>query len=342
MSYLDVTVIIFSKGREEILKKTLEYWANQPLYVNVFHNTTQPLILPKSYTNISYTISRSSYGSRCGLAIDSISTNFSILCNDDEVFLTSGLLLMVNRLKQTPKLTSVGAQAIAIGKYGPIITGSRAYSGMLNYVNRNTDPVNRLYAHFDISLAYRNGAIFRLMKSEVMIKLLKVFSELSEVSTPYIYEVTGELIVTAEGTFEYLNQIYWIRNWIIDAVSHSNWNRSLYFHDWYTNPTFESEVKKWKKIVSDNLVLTDVELEVIFNMLLVKRTKIEKQEIVNSSKGRRKVPDKFKYWIRRIFVPKTMPMSLYHCIKDFESSGIEINSKEFYSALKYLDIPLKH
>jgi glycosyltransferase domain-containing protein len=335
MSLSDITVIIFSKGREEVLRRSLEYWAKQEMKVVIFHNTTKPLQLPTSYRNIRYTVATTNYGSRCSLAANSIETSFAILCADDEFYLKSGLQAMLQRLEQNSELSSIGAQTIAIGGYGPIITGTRIYANMTGYVNNHDASVKRLYEHFDTLSDYKNGSVYRLMRSKIIIKLLQVFSEVSEISTPYIYEVTGELLVTSMGKSEYINQIYWIRNWIVDAVSHSGWDRNLYFHEWATNPKFKEEFETWRNIIIKNLPLTESEIDIIFEMLITKRTKVEKQEIYRATKRKVRLTDNWKYRIRKCMAPKTIPKTIGIVAKEVLALGTALDTNELNEVLKY-------
>jgi hypothetical protein len=148
---------------------------------------------------------------------------------------------MGNYLEQHPEISSVGGATLGVGKYGSTLTANYTYKNMIDYSNLHNSFFERLESHSFGQPEYRTGAMYRLMRAEVMTLLLQTFSGLSKISTPYIFEVTGEIVVNGLGKSIYLNDLYWVRNWINHQVEHKDWNRKLYFQEWWGSEKYSEE-----------------------------------------------------------------------------------------------------
>ena len=336
MDLLSVTVVILSRGREEILARTLAYWAEVNISVLVLHNTRNPLDRKSLGANIEYHELQVSYGERCGNVFKYLKTEFAILSADDEIFLPSSISQMKKVLENDTDLTSIGGLTIAIGKYGPIETGTHSYASMKNYTNESKNNYERLQHHFNKTTGYRNGGIYRLMRSELMTKLMKIFSEVANFSTPYIYEITGEIFVNSYGPSKYLNNIYWIRNWINEPVSHGNWNRKLYFDNWVKDPKYFGEVNNWNHILRRSLNISEVEYMRLMEEIIELRRISEAKEILSLSRKPFPLSHNLKWLIRRLISPSTLPRSFEQTLGTMEASGAIFNELEITHAKSFL------
>ena len=336
MDLRDVTVVILSRGREDILARTLAYWADVNISVLVLHNTKNPLSHTSIGPNIEYHQMEVSYGQRCGNVPKYLKTEYSILSADDEIFIPSSISEMRKILERNSSLASVGGLTIALGKYGPIETGTHSYSNMKNYNNVGADSYGRLQYHFSQATGYRNGGIYRLMRRELMSSLMNTFSKVADFSTPYIYEVTGEIVVNAYGTSKYVNNIYWIRNWINEPVSHSNWDRKLYFCDWITDSNYIGEVKSWNKIMRSFLDLPDDDYIKCIQDIIELRRLSESGETLSLSRKSLPISSNIKWLIRKLFAPSTLPNSFEETLVTMQASGSIFNKLEITRAKSFL------
>ncbi len=338
MPLSDLTVVILSKNRHVELLRTLRYWDINRINYFVLHNTELPLEYTSTNNHSRYLLSKTSFGERCGLAAEKINTKYGIICSDDEVFLPSALLKMCRTLDEKKEIESVGGQTIAIDKYGPILTATPVYSSMFDYSNNSNSAISRLAFHFDNEKDYKNGAMYRLMRVSTLKSLLNIFSEMTTISTPYIYEVTGEILVTALGKSLYIEDIFWIRNWISAPIEHTGWNRRLYFYEWFEGADYQFEVASW--VLSIEKCLLDLKIDLGFKKLLpfilAKRKKIEKSEQSKKSPHLSFVDDRIKYWIKRFLPLFSPPNSVEETIKNLRESKVLINEEEFDAALKSL------
>jgi hypothetical protein len=199
-------------------------------------------------------VARASYAKRCGIAAENIDSKFAVLSSDDEFLLPSTLLRMCSDLENSPKAASISGRVLAIRKYGPQILASEIYKTHSSYVNKSEKEINRVQVHLESQQTdYKIGLLYRLTRSEYLIRILKTFSMLEEVQTPYIYEVIGELGMVISGELINHEEFYWVRNWIEPPLSHTHWNRKIHFGDWLHNPTFTEVQDALFKVVYENL-----------------------------------------------------------------------------------------
>ena len=336
MDLRDVTVVIMSRGRELELQKTLEYWAKVEISVLVLHNTQKPLQFLKEMPNLKYVVAEIPYGDRCGLVAHHLKTNYAILCSDDEIYVPSALASMKAVMDENPELESVGGLTVAVGNYGPITTGNFTYSRMRQYSNQETSPQNRLNFHFRESSGYKNGAIYRLMRKELMVKTMNLFFQVSSFSTPYIYEVTGEIFVNSQGKSIYIDEVYWLRNWINEPVGHNNWDRKLYYKDWSTLEKYDRQYLQWISIMESSCGVKSSEFEKIIVKINKLRAESEFHEIEGNKRRGVALPEQVKWLIRLIFRPSTLPKSLMDTLDNLEKSGVAVDKSAIVSALPAL------
>ena len=337
MNLSDVTVVILSRGREDVLSRTLRYWSKYNISVLVLHNTDNPIETCLLGSNIEYVVDRGSYGERCGHISRLLKTPFTILSSDDELYLPSALFALKSQLEKNPNLSSVGGLTIAIGKYGPLRTAIPCYTNMKSYKNLGVSSFERMTIHFSEQNGYRTGAIYRLMRKELMGDLMDTFSKIGVISTPYIYEVTGEMIVASYGQSSYISNIYWIRNWINEPVGHSKWNREMYFSMWATDPKFEVEILEWSKTLRQRLNLTDEEFSKTLESVMKLRVESEVNEINRMSRHTIPIPEKLKYLIRKVIWPETIPPDVAISLLSMEEMGATFDREEMLNAIEVIN-----
>ena len=337
MALKDLTIVILSRGREEILKKTLSYWSDKALKVLVLHNTNHPLAVTEIPKNVEYVVERISYGERCGQVPKYLKTKYAILSSDDEVFLISALKKMVNYIENNNPIESIGGSVIAIGKYGPRTTGTHCYSNMDRYENIKSSRKSRLTEHFDTDLPWRGGSMYRVISRPLFNKMMKMFQEISVFSTPYIFEVSGEILVNSSGKTNYLQEIYWIRNWIIEPVVHKDWDRTKYFSSWFADPSKEKEVSEWRYILNKSLGLSAEDLDSVLQKVFTLRHRSESREIERSNKFRFPLPTSVKYLLRKLVNSHSIPRDFHTTLAGMKSQGINFSSCEIEAAVRVIN-----
>jgi hypothetical protein len=282
-------VIIFSRGRESQLLKTLDYMNQRNIQTLVFHNSAKPLRNLDRLSNIQYFLAEIPIGGRFRLASEYIDENTNyIIGSDDEFFCPSSLVRSEKLLNENELVASVAIPAIgvAIGRKGFYI--SPAYENMYLYKNFENEVKDRFDFHFTqrVGLGSYQGAMYRAIKGIYMKELLTIMGKMENISTPYVYEIVAEIYLTHIGQAISLNEVGWVRNWIEEPVNNLNWNRSLYFSDWWNDPKYIEEVSSFKKVMKSYIPeWRDQETEDHFwTLLLEARARLENRERLQSRK----------------------------------------------------------
>jgi len=333
----DLTIVILTRGRERILAKTLDFWNSNGIKTVVVHNSFNPIDVKSKIQGSIYEVSNLSYAQRAGMAAAFIVTEFAIICNDDEVYIPSALRNMIKILKNDNDLVSVGAQCLAVSKYGKLISGLLIYQDMANYENLHNNARERLELHLDIDVNHI-GAMFRVMRSIHMKILLISFKMCDGISTPYIHEVTTEILLNIYGKSLYISEIYWIRNWIEPPIMHENWDRKLYFHIWWEEEKYFGQRDKWIKMIEalskESLSSQDL------RFVLQKNYKIRKfKELNEKNKPKPRFhflsPD-LKYAIKKFIHYGSLPESVEASLLNAKSSGLKVDVIAIKNAIKTL------
>lgn len=272
----NLQVVIFSRNRHEQLVESLRYWDKCGIQTLVLHNTQKPLNSFQIPPSTEYVVHRGPYAERCEIASKLLKFDYFIIASDDERYLPTALTNMVKELEESRELASVGGQAIAIMKYGLRFRTTPAYKSQINYQNLFSEFQNRFNFHYNNS-QYYNGAMYRVFRREHFRRFLTLISKFSNIETPYIFEVTSELFWTLIGPSKYINEVFWVRNWIIKPIQSGDWDRKQYFYEWSQNPKNQIEFESWKRMVTDEFNSLEENSD-YFEVITHHRMNIEKNE----------------------------------------------------------------
>lgn len=252
MLNINLEVIVFSRGRENIIQKSLHIWQKQPFRFLVFHNNVRRIQLPDNSPNIEYYhCPNFDYARRSRLASELLSNSYSVILSDDEVLVPTGVQRIVEEMNQNDNLMTVGGRVLGAFRSRRGIIANEAYTSMKDYILNDGNIEDRLRKHFgEMDKGIPVGAMYRVMRKEVMKSLLQTFGEFGNMSSPYVFQAAGEFITTALGDTKYLNEIYWIRNWDIPPISNPSWSRKVTFSDWWSNPNFATERERFLMVLN--------------------------------------------------------------------------------------------
>ncbi len=336
----DLTVVILAKERNEHLKPTIEYYNKLDINLIVVHEVIQPIDMNSSGKNITYVISNRNYAERCLVAQKLIKTSYAILATDDGRYLPHALLNMVETLNQNRKISSVGAQALGVYLFGPILCAAVSCQYNKNYSNLSEILSLRIAHHF--KNAGRNvtyDSIYRMYRAHDFKKMLNLFYLNKEISTPYIMEVTSEIFSLSIGGIEYLNDLLWVKNWVVQPTNNSAWNRSLNFTEWWHDSTYELEKKQWKKNLTTKLGFYNFNL--IFPQLLLNREfEIQVNKVIQEKQGIKFLGQKYKFFIKEI-INKNLIQNYYKSqLSNLNQANIYYNIGELKVAINSILIPI--
>jgi glycosyltransferase domain-containing protein len=334
MNLEEVTIVILSRDRNEVLAKTLIYWSNFNISVLILHNSNTPLPLKKIPTNSRYYNLNVNYGERAGHAAQLIETPYAIMSSDDEVFLPSAIFSAVKLLNNDSELVSVGGQTLAVGKYESEYNMTIPYKFNSDYRNFGNSAAERLFTHFTGPTGYRNGSLYRVIRSSTLKQVLIEFSQLGAIPTPYIYEATSEILINGLGKSYYIKDLIWIRNWLNVPIQNNQWQRNKYFFQWVESDKVEFEI--WKNRLNSFLCIKPERFNELIDIFKNIRASSELNEISKNRKLRGRIPKKMRYLITRVLRRKIRLVRLEGAVKNLKQHKLLFELSELKLAIGYL------
>lgn len=327
----NLQVVIFSRDRHKQLIESLRYWNQCGIQTLVLHNTQNPLGSIHIPSTTEYIVHRGPFAERCEIASRNLKLNFFIIASDDERYLPAALSNMVEKLKESPALASVGGQAIGIMVHGLRYRTTLAYKSQLHYQNSSTDLHKRFDFHYESGQNY-SGAMYRVFRRDQFRSFLQLVSKFSDFSTPYIFEVTAEVFWTLIGPSKYVDEVFWVRNWVVPPIQKGDWDRKLYFYGWSQDPNFKMEFESWKEMVAKEFEPLQSNAN-IFTKILFHRMKIEQNEQIRNEKFKSQRYAVIKKLVRAaasIFHAKYQTQELY---AELNRYGVAVRDDELMVAL---------
>jgi hypothetical protein len=327
----NLQVVIFSRNRHKQLIESLDYWDKCGVQTLVLHNTQDPLDTIDIPQTTEYIVHKGTLAERCEIASRNLKFNFFIIASDDERYLPTALFKMVEELEKSPELTSVGGQAIGVMKHGLRYGTNLAYRSQIQYQNTATDFQDRFYFHYESGRNY-SGAMYRVFRREEFKKFLLLISKFSDISTPYIFEVTAELFWTLIGPAKYVDEVFWVRNWVVPPIQTGDWDRKQYFYEWSQSPTHKKEFESWKLMVAEEFEPLKRNPN-FFTKIALHRMKIEQNEQTRNQELRKRKKVMMKKMVRAvvsIFQSKYQTKEL--CL-ELGRHGVSVRTDELRLAL---------
>jgi len=249
---MGIDVVILSRGREKELSLTLDRLSRTNLHVIVMHNGSNSLATDRFGTNINYVFCPGlNFGKRAAIATEYLRNDYCLISADDDGLVESELQNMEKFLERNPGVSSVGGVAIGAFPYGNSVAGTIAYREMNGYQSRATNTIERITNHLVLdNMKFPRTALYRLCRRELTCKILEALGASSKVGTPYIYEVTAEIVSAWYGNAVYISCPYWIRNWKNEMISKGDWNRQYGFDNWWNDSNRQTEKEEYLNFLS--------------------------------------------------------------------------------------------
>jgi hypothetical protein len=327
----NLQVVIFSRNRHKQLIESLRYWDQCGIKTLVLHNTQDPLDSIDIPSTTEYLVHEGPFAERCEIASHNLKFKFFIIASDDERYLPTALSKMVRQLEDSPELASVGGQAIGIMTHGLRYRTTLAYRSQIRYQNSASDLQTRFDFHYESGQNY-SGAMYRVFRRDQFRSFLLLVSKFSNISTPYIFEVTAELFWTLIGPSKYVDEVFWVRNWVVPPIQTGDWDRKQYFYEWSQNPKLEKEFESWKQMVIEEMEPLQSNAD-IFTKIVFHRMKIEQNEQTRNQefiKQKNLKIEKLTRAAASFFRPKYQTNELYSELRRY---GVVVRHDELMLAL---------
>jgi glycosyltransferase domain-containing protein len=331
---MPVDVIVFSRQRQAKLIRSFRLWSTQPFQFIVLDNSTIPLQTQFPSNVNYYHLPDTNYGSRANEALKYLRNPYSIICSDDENLIPNSIHHMLDFLEKNKNFASVGGKVIAVYKYGPRLIGAYTYKYMYGYVNTEDDLSTRLKKHFEQDLHGHIpiGGMYRLFRKEGMNSLLNTFYVARNVSTPYIFQILGEIVSTSLGPNHTIDSVYWIRNWNNEISSHIDWNRNKTFSSWWNNGINQSEKNE---LLTKICNLNGIDFYSLYDILdqIASKLSIPDKKVSTHNFRRPKFSkilkhmSMIKFVVKKLSKPKSLPISIQDMLNK-ESHGLPPEEKK--------------
>lgn len=266
----NLTVIILAKDRKNQLVSTIEYYKAIKINLLIVHQTHSPLNKKNLGNKITYVNSNEDFATRCLLAQRLIKTKYTILSTDDSRYLPQALKSMLTILQNHKSIRSIGAQSLGVFLRGPFLSTDISCQYNIGYSNLSSKLESRVLKHFkNAGNNVTYSSIYRMYHTEDFKKMLQLIYKSNNMSTPYIAEVISEIFSLNLGKIKYINELLYIKNWIIQPINDADWDRSLFFAEWWDDGLYRLERNKlWTNLGG---FLGEDNLKIIFPHLLKNR-----------------------------------------------------------------------
>jgi glycosyltransferase domain-containing protein len=346
MNLSDITLVILSYHRQHCLRATLNFYRETNLNILVLDNSPEPLNGQYIPANCKYILSRADFAARSIQASMLIDTKYTIIGADDEIYLPSALFEMKVFLDNHEDYVAVGGNALAVWGYGNYVAGSWAYKRTFGYHNNESSPYNRIRKHTGNGVAPLTSFFTcNLTRSKFARTCLRTYGQAPVLATDAISVLT----ICGGGKSKYLKTLYWIRNWNQSPRSHKGWDRSVYLHDWWKDPTNHDARTKFE--ITLNQIYSEFGDSDSFKeswALILKSSEALESGASNFSILTRRFSEntlvvKFKFLLKSVFFPAKLPSSSREELNSMKVAGIEFDEAEALKATELVSkqIPYK-
>jgi hypothetical protein len=227
-----------------------------------------------------------------------IETDYVLISTDDEVFSIPSINKGIRFLDDNPDFGAISGQTVAVSKYANQYNYFSIYRNYLAYETSNEDSLSRMRESNEKTNGVMGiGAPYRIMRRSLFTSYMEAIEELSPLSCSYLLEVLAEVYQNIHGKVKILDDVFWIRNWIIPSATDTN--RKFYYFQWWESPTYAKERQALARIICRQFSrLSPKDLDEILQIAYSSRKKVEMFECRRLS-SQRKIMKKFKSQLSR-------------------------------------------
>lgn len=215
-----VTIVIPTFRREAKALRALSFWAGQGFRVLMLDGSEKPLTLPAAAVDdpdITYMHLPIPLSERLGHAAGEITTDFTVLCGDDDFMLPTALDRCAEFLDGHPDYAACGGQTLGFSKgAGGQLRAFVRYPGFLGFDNNHATPSDRIQAHFG---SYLPASVYALCRTKVWVASMQLWSR-HEFPVYAIGELQFEFRVALAGKVRRLPVLHWLRSHEVAQKGH--------------------------------------------------------------------------------------------------------------------------
>lgn len=207
----DLTIIIPSNNRPELLRRSMHYWSKQRFSVIVCDGSDisqDKWLLDSLAQNIKYFHSLSPFPQRMKMAADMVDTRYCIFLPDDEFYLPAALNECMDFLDKNEEYVAVGGVAVGFGPGDKGILGYPAYPKWMGRERVEANPQDRVVAHMG---SYTNYLSVSVTRSHIWKYIADLYVS-QELPVYALWELEMGLILSYCGKHKVLNNLMYFRS----------------------------------------------------------------------------------------------------------------------------------
>lgn len=211
---MKLTIICASLERQSVLQRFIRYWSvvtssTSLISIIVVDGSSQPLQLSSVSENITYIHKVSPLVDRLRLGLAYAQTPYIAFVPDDEFFILSSLLSMINFLDLNIDYGSVYGVALSFEQFGHLIRFSPAYTSVATKLLTSDIPEERLRIHFS---DYTPSHIYSVCRKKIAENALD-FAANSPFTTLYgAFEYLYESFIVLKSKSKFMPNVFWLRS----------------------------------------------------------------------------------------------------------------------------------
>ena len=335
----DISIVILTHNRQHCLDSVLPFWEKTSLRTIVVDQSPKPYARAGNFTNLEYFYIDAPFAQRCKVASELINSQYAIVISDDELYLRSGLEAMWETLKKDANLVSVGGVAISVWKYGPQTCGAWPYSKTFRLVNKGQSPLERVALHtgngFNPMSSFFTS---NLCKSDYLKHCLRLYGKSKSIAT----EAISLLTICGGGQSEYIDSLYWIRNWNEAPRSHQGWDRSLMIHKWWELNQDNEIGRQFRKDLMDEFAkFADITFfDEIWGIIMRASRTTEPKNLSLSSASWQSYSHLINYakWaLKSVAARNSLPKNYQQVLDEMNEKGVRFRDAEVEEAISIVE-----
>ena len=244
----ELTIIIPTYNRQNYVIRNINFWSNKEPQVIILDGSLNPIqedVIINFGENINYIHLPLSFSERLGFVSDLITTKYSVLLGDDDLFLTSGLSKCIEILSKNENINCCLGRSLSFSYIKSDVYYDICYSEMRNYSIIDESPYDRVINHMS---NYTCSTLYAVNRSHYFKKILKNLSK-ENFEDANLVELFIEMSNAYLGKSIIIPDIMWFRSIENDTL----YDKSI---STYQNIWLNSK-KKEKLISTLNLIFNE-------------------------------------------------------------------------------------
>ena len=232
------TVVIVSLNRQRFIQRQVDYWVRTCSRILIVDGSEFPMDLKIDESEkyrFTYIHEPNDFGSRCRLSLEFVKTKYAAMLPDDEFYIPSAVSSFIEELEENSEIDAITGRTIRFFErdgeiYGESIygvfdadqmTSSRGLEGIASFWNQNGFVI-----HYPI---------YSIMRSTAFVKSVgAAYSHTQE--NAYGSEIKFNLVFPFYFKSVLRSRLYWLRSDENNPISHSHFDRTERFSEWYAKP----------------------------------------------------------------------------------------------------------